>query len=483
VVAFNNLSVALNYGGLYLEALGCSRKATGLVLANPSLIDMKILLATSYTNMAQCYLYLEDFAKGFEAIQRALAASERVESASEAYAMTIRHFICVQLVLEIGDLALARDHSELCRTHSQWGNNPRCRVVADIAAGLCEIQGGNVERALKLLVSALQHSADHALRIDALAALVKAFDEAGKPEDALEHMEALLATVRATREQSICALLSLPSDGPPERFSRPDSLYLRTLETREAQLRARVAEREAMNSRLEMLERLAVTADLKEEASGEHGYRVGRLAALVSVELGWEKRASLTIDVAARLHDIGKIAIPDRILLNSNALRDVERDYMRSHTSIGAELLGRSNASQLRMAQEIAQYHHEWWDGSGYPSKLSGKRIPIHARIVALSDVYDSLTHGRPFADPWPVDRALKEIRDRRGTQFDPDLTDVFLDLVERLRTEHSDLDSFLGMAGRDSPFLLARENIRRMLTEGRERERNTTVAASETRH
>ena len=156
---------------------------------------------------------------------------------------------------------------------------------------------------------------------------------------------------------------------------------------------------------------------------------------------------------------------------------------MSAHTPIGAELLAKSNIPQLRIAEEIARHHHEWWDGTGYPSKLSGKRIPIHARIVALADVFDALTHGRPFSPPWPMERAIEEIRKRRGTQFDPELTDVFLTLIEELRAEHSDLDAYLGKAGKNSPFLQARNKIRLMLAEERENERKATVVGNETRH
>ena len=156
---------------------------------------------------------------------------------------------------------------------------------------------------------------------------------------------------------------------------------------------------------------------------------------------------------------------------------------MSTHTTIGAELLAKSNIPQLRLAEDIARYHHEWWNGEGYPSKLKGKRIPIHARIVALADVFDALTHGRPFSKPWPMDRAIEEIRNRKGTQFDPELTDVFLALVERLRNEHEDLDEYLGRAGRNSPFLQARNKIRMMLAEERDQEKKATVEGNETRH
>jgi putative two-component system response regulator len=186
--------------------------------------------------------------------------------------------------------------------------------------------------------------------------------------------------------------------------------------------------------------------------------------------------------MAARLHDIGKIAIPDRILLTSEELKAVEKQIMSTHTTVGAELLSNSNIPQLRIAEEIARHHHEWWDGTGYPSKLSGKRIPIHARIVALADVFDALTHGRPYAPAWPIDRALEEIRQRRGTQFDPDLTDTFLALIDDLRREHADLDAFLGEASRNSPFLQARDKIRVMLEGGRQAE-NIAAAAADTVH
>jgi putative two-component system response regulator len=189
------------------------------------------------------------------------------------------------------------------------------------------------------------------------------------------------------------------------------------------------------------------------------------------------------LELSARLHDIGKVAMPDRILLSTEALRQAERQFISTHTKVGAELLSGSSDPQLRMAEEIARHHHEWWNGEGYPSKLKGKRIPIHARIVALADVFDALTHGRPFSPPWSMDRAIEEIRARRGTQFDPELTDVFLELVAKLRNEHQDLDEYLGRAGRNSPFLMARNKIRAMLAEERDLEKRATVEGTATQH
>ena len=119
--------------------------------------------------------------------------------------MSVREFTYVQLALELGKLGLAREHSDLCRQHSRWGDNPRCSVLADITAGLCEISAGSVERGLKYLESALSHSSDFALRIDALTALAKAYDDVGKPELALQYMKELVGAVRAAREKGSAA--------------------------------------------------------------------------------------------------------------------------------------------------------------------------------------------------------------------------------------------------------------------------------------
>jgi putative two-component system response regulator len=174
--------------------------------------------------------------------------------------------------------------------------------------------------------------------------------------------------------------------------------------------------------------------------------------------------------------------MPDRVLLRPDSLRESDRLFVATHTSIGAEILANSRTTQGRIAEEVARYHHEWWDGTGYPLKLSGRRIPVHARIVALADVFDALTHGRPYAPAWSIDRALEEIRQRRGTQFDPDLTDIFLALIEELRAQHSDLDAYLAEASRNSPFLQAREKIRLML-EGAKPPENMAAATAETVH
>lgn len=480
VAVLSNLGTTLNYAGLYREAIPCLSRA--IVLAKEGFPSYE---ASALCNIAQSYLHLGEYELGLKTILECLERSDEPTDAFSALARSVREMTLVQLALELGKLQLARNHSKLCFQYSQRSGTKRGQFLADLSRGLCEIHGGDVDKGLTILEKALEASGQEgtAEYVEALRALVRGYDYAARPEEALVAMNSLLKTIRESRAKSIAALVSFDPKTGSFFTVASEASDLQEFRAREAQLRAQVAEREVINSRVEMFERLAVAADLKEEASGEHGYRVGKIASLVAFDLKWDKEACYALELASRLHDLGKIAVPDRILLSSQTLKDAERHFISAHTLIGAELLAKSNIPQLRMAEEIARCHHEWWNGEGYPAKLAGKRIPIHARIVALADVFDALTHGRPFSSPWPMDRAIEEIRSRKGTQFDPELTDIFLDLIQRLRAEHADLDEYLGRAGRNSPFLQARRKIRLMLAEEREHEKMATVEGNETRH
>lgn len=130
---------------------------------------------------------------------------------------------------------------------------------------------------------------------------------------------------------------------------------------------------------------------------------------------------------AAPMHDIGKIGIPDNILLKPGKLTDEEFDIVKSHTTIGAKILSKSNAKIIILAEQIALSHHEKWNGLGYPNGLSGKDIPLEARIVAIVDVFDALTSKRPYKKTFPVEVALDIMEKERGQHFDPDVLDIFL--------------------------------------------------------
>lgn len=189
------------------------------------------------------------------------------------------------------------------------------------------------------------------------------------------------------------------------------------------------AYQELEDSRLETLRRLGLAAEYRDDATYEHTERVAFTAFSLARELGLPASEAALIRQAAPLHDLGKLAIPDSTLLKPAKLADAEFELMKAHASAGAAILAGSTYDVLRLAEEIALTHHEWWDGSGYPAGLKGEEIPLSGRIVAVADVFDALTHDRPYKRAWPVEQAVAEIRRLAGRQFDPAVVEAFLRL------------------------------------------------------
>jgi putative two-component system response regulator len=199
------------------------------------------------------------------------------------------------------------------------------------------------------------------------------------------------------------------------------------LERQNESLEERVRERtlELEEAQAEILERLARAAEYRDDATGEHPQRVGRIAALLARELGLPDEHAELIGQAAPLHDVGKLALSDEILLKRGELTPLELEAMKPHAAIGAEILGRSRLPLLRLSEEIALSHHERWDGTGFPAGLEGEQIPLAGRIAAVADALDSLTHHRPHRQPLTLDEAVAELRSASGTQFDPGVVDA----------------------------------------------------------
>ncbi len=178
--------------------------------------------------------------------------------------------------------------------------------------------------------------------------------------------------------------------------------------------------------RAETLNRLALVAEYRDDDTFHHTRRVARTAYFLASELGLDSNAASLIRQAAPLHDIGKLAVSDSILLKPGRLDPDEMRQVRGHVAAGAEILAGSHSDVLRVAEEIALTHHEWWDGSGYPTGIAGEEIPLSGRIVALADVFDALTHTRPYKPAWPLADAVAEIRRLDGSQFDPQIVAAF---------------------------------------------------------
>jgi putative two-component system response regulator len=249
----------------------------------------------------------------------------------------------------------------------------------------------------------------------------------------------LVLTADITPEVKKRALASGARDFVTKPFD-PTEVELRLrnlLETRRLQLelqsynetlerRVQDRTRDLDMARLETLERLALAGEYRDDNTHEHAQRVGRSAARLAEALGRPAYETELFRRAAPLHDIGKIGVPDAILLKPGTLDRQEFEVMKSHARIGHEILSGSGSRVLRVSAEIALTHHERWDGSGYPAELKGEEIPLCGRITAVADVFDALMHRRPYKEAWSVDAALAEIHDASGRHFDPAVVEVF---------------------------------------------------------
>ena len=190
--------------------------------------------------------------------------------------------------------------------------------------------------------------------------------------------------------------------------------------------------RQLEQAQVEMLVRLARASEYRDDRSGEHVWRVSQLSGQIGAELGLERPRVELLVRAARLHDVGKIAIPDGILLKPAKLSPQEFDVIKTHTTVGAELLSGGQSPLMKLAETIALTHHERWDGAGYPVGLAREQIPLESRIFAIADTLDALTHDRVHQRACSLAEAVLKIKAQVGTQFDPEVVDAFLKLYER---------------------------------------------------
>lgn len=187
------------------------------------------------------------------------------------------------------------------------------------------------------------------------------------------------------------------------------------------------------HTRLQIVQRLGRAAEYRDEETGNHILRMSHTCALLARAVGWNQADCDLLLNASPMHDIGKIGIPDAILLKPGRFTPPEWEIMKTHASIGAQLLEGDHSDLMLMARDIALSHHEKWDGSGYPQGHAGEAIPMAGRIAALADVFDALTSARPYKKAWTVDAALDYVREQRGRHFDPALVDAFLGILPQV--------------------------------------------------
>lgn len=190
---------------------------------------------------------------------------------------------------------------------------------------------------------------------------------------------------------------------------------------------------ELRRTRLQVIQRLGRAAEYKDNETGTHVLRMSHYSKILALAYGLSEAQADDLLHAAPMHDIGKIGIPDSIMLKPGKLTDDEFAVMKTHAQIGAEIIGEADSELLRLAKSVALTHHEKWDGTGYPFGLKGSAIPIEGRIVALADVFDALTSKRPYKEAWSIDETMTYIKKQSGIHFDPDLVALFADNLSKI--------------------------------------------------
>jgi putative two-component system response regulator len=219
----------------------------------------------------------------------------------------------------------------------------------------------------------------------------------------------------------------------------------RVVRERGFKLAAKKAHEALKESYIDSIHRLVMASEFKDEDTGDHIVRIGEYCSLMAEKLNLSQEYKETIFYAAPMHDIGKIGIPDIILLKPGKLSIDEFEIIKTHTQIGAKLLSRSKSKILQMAQEIALTHHEKFNGTGYPCQLKGIDIPISGRITALADTFDALTSKRPYKSPYPPEVTYDILKKERGRHFDPDILDVFIAHFDELIEIRGKIGTFKG--------------------------------------
>ncbi len=294
------------------------------------------------------------------------------------------------------------------------------QVSALMGIGSVHLKMDNHHAALRALQEGLDRAVQADLQqsvIESHLRLAEAYKSGGNFLKALEHFEVHHQLDRDHREfkaEQRRQVLEVELGLESERKARDEAEHLVKLRTQELEF-----------AHIEVAERLANAAEYRDDKTGAHTERVGWLAARIARALGWEDDQVELMRLAARLHDIGKIGIPDEILMKPASLTPEEFLEMEKHTVIGARILSAGHSDILKLAESIAESHHERWDGTGYPHQLRGDEIPLSGRIVAVADVFDALTRERPYKRPWTLEEALSELERQAGRQFDPRVVDA----------------------------------------------------------
>jgi putative two-component system response regulator len=437
---WNNLGLAMGITGNYEMAARCYQRSLALVESQPAPVYSRY---AACGNLADSYYQLGDLREGLRLGEKALQELTPAFREQDLYGAILLRRNLVRLLVASGRPADAADHVAEAAALAERARTPRALIAAATTRAAHDLASGRFDLALTRLEQALSRAREVPATLrDTLACVIRAEEAAGNAERALLRLEELSQhvyrfAVERAREHVELAGLSGAGNGSAHR---------------QAQAKARLVSKIAPPAQPDgwkALQRLGVSAAMRMDASGWHGMRVGALTKALAMASGCGPLQALEMGLAAELHDVGMMSIPEGILSKRGALNDAERAIVQRHVDAGAEILRDDRHPRILLAREIARYHHARWDGHGYPDGVGGSRIPLPARLCAVADAYDAMVCGLGGRAPRAMNEALDELRRQAGRQFDPELVGRFDALIRAETADRGlDLAASAGMEG-----------------------------------
>ena len=463
--AFANMSAALGAMGLYRESISVALRVIKRFKSDPNCAPF---VAIARGNLASSALALQHYALSAESAKEACELMGLPRDALGVVNRVSGEGTWLKSAIGLNDGEVIRARLQMIRSLTDAYKLPRLQLSRELAESAYEIYAGNLTVAVAKLLELLKHSkAIPGLYRDNLVLLVRAYEKGNDHAGALLYLGELVEFLGKSQVAAVARQLEVIRERVQTPMPGKDDVraVIMAIQKTPSAHREEIDVPESLYR--DAMERLAVSAELREDTLGRHAYRVGRLAGLLANSLGYGHKYMQEIELAARLHDVGKLGIPDGLLMKPGKLTDAEFSVMQRHTTIGAQILKQCTHPAFRLAEVIALNHHEKWDGSGYPKGLKGADIPEVARIAALADVYDALTHVRSYKHAWTHDEAVFEIERTSGTHFEPRMVTAFVALVNHLRRAQGEgFDDYLSEGGKHSTFIQARDQMHQMLNE-----------------
>jgi putative two-component system response regulator len=450
---WNNLGAALMSASHFADALKCFAKAVSLAhgFSEP-------VRPVALANISSCAIQIRDVDTGLNAVRQAIELNLDPTTSQECLDRVLAESCYARLLLEADDLARAEECLDAARLYATKAPSARAEYISLQTSGLVDVHAGRVDKGLTRLRMALDYARQHVRSDvqDALAMCVAGYEAAGQLDRALFYLDELLALNRDSG--AVQTLMRQLLEDPSCESDQAVSQYEAQLTSDAARLQA------AVDARLKHLVNAAINAGLASGYDMYRVFRVSKLAELFATQEGWPAEQVQRVALAAKLIDIGMIATPEPLLTKTRGLSEGERKVVDDHTRFGAELLAQASLAMLQPCIPVVRFHHERWDGSG-PWSLKGEAIPLEARLVALCDAFDAMTHPRPWrTEPLTPAMALREIAAQAGRRFDPELAARFVDFVQREFWKHDRFLVVLGEEGRNNDYVQARERIATMM-------------------